>query len=100
MRSLFNFNSSAVDSVSREGFEDRLLDLGEDIEDAIRDALLKRAPGEDYDISWDENGIAIYLTDEQFDMEYGTPFKPFTPAVRSALVSAGATIQKQLVLHE
>lgn len=100
MTTLFQFNSAALDVFSGEGFADRLSGLGELIELEIRDALAREAPGQVYEIAWDEDGIVISLSEEQFEAEYGTPDQPFKPAVRTALLRATESIRMRTVLHE
>ena len=100
MTALFQFNAAALDRLSADGFDDRILALGDEIEQEIRETLDKRAPGESYEISWDNGGIVVSLSETQMQSEYGTPDHPFDPAVRTALVSAVESLRQRLVLRE
>jgi len=97
---LFQFNTSAIGVLSADGFEDRLEDVLNDVRAEIEDELAKRSPDDTYDVGWEKPGIAVTLTPEQFDREYGVPPKTMNPVVRLSLMAAAGSLHNKLVLHE
>lgn len=90
MRTLFQFNTSAIDQLSGVDFMGQFNDALAEIEQSVHDELAKAAPGETFDVSWGEDGIVVSLTEEQAAREFGGPDIPLRPAVRTSLLKVAA----------
>lgn len=99
-RPLFEFNTSAVETFNGVSILQHLTEAMNDIEYEVRAELAKQAPGEQFDIYWEDGEIKVGLTAVQAQREFGEPGTPTTPAVRTALAGAAARLRPRLVLRE
>jgi hypothetical protein len=99
-RPLFEFNSSVIDALSGDLMLRHITEVQDAVEREVRESLAKQAPGEEFDIYWEDDQIVIGLTAEQAQREFGQPGTPTIPAVRTALAGAVSRLQPRLALRE
>lgn len=99
MTTLFEFNSSMIDDISGaflDGFLDEQMDY---IEAQVHEALQREAPGQRYNVSWEDDEIVVSLDEAQAESEYGTAQVQMTGAVRKALLSVTERVRNGMTIR-
>lgn len=99
MQPLFQFNSSAIDDIGVSDINERISTLLSEIEHEVRTALEEQAPGEHFDLSWQDDNIVVTLNAEQTEREYGNGKVSMRPTARTALTKATESLRSKLVIR-